>query len=113
MCRISFTYKAAKALLNPGALYTPLWQKWMNLPRHGWVKTHRIEDVRILASNHARVGPGHRTHIEDEGERCCLANTRVVMLHHGRIIFEGPAELFWKSNEPVIREFVEYDTVPQ
>lgn len=77
-----------------------------------WV-THRIEDVRILASKHARVGPGHRTQIEDEGERFCLANTRVVMLHHGRIIFEGPDELFWKSNDPVIREFVEYDTVPQ
>ena len=74
-----------------------------------WV-THRIEDVRILASKHARVGPGHRTQIEDEGERFCLANTRVVMLHHGRIIFEGPDELFWKSNDPVIREFVEYDT---
>jgi phospholipid/cholesterol/gamma-HCH transport system ATP-binding protein len=77
-----------------------------------WV-THRIEDVRILASKHARVGPGHRTQIEDEGERFCLANTRVVMLHHGRIIFEGPDELFWKSNDPVIREFVEYDTAPQ
>jgi len=77
-----------------------------------WV-THRIEDVRILASKDARVGPGHRIQIEDEGERFCLANTRVVMLHHGRIIFEGPDELFWKSNDPVIREFVEYDTAPQ
>ena len=77
-----------------------------------WV-THRIEDVRILASKHACVGPGHRTQIEDEGERFCLADTRVVMLHHGRIIFEGPDELFWKSNDPVIREFVEYETGPQ
>ena len=42
-----------------------------------------------------------------------MANTRVMMLHHGRIIFEGPDELFWKSNDPVIREFVEYDTAPQ
>ena len=77
-----------------------------------WV-THRIEDIRFLASKHACVGPGHRTQIEGEGERCRLANTRVVMLHHGRIIFEGPDELFWKSNDPVIREFVEYDTAPQ
>ena len=77
-----------------------------------WV-THRIEDVRILASKHACVGPGDRTQIDDEGERCCLANTRVVMLHHGRIIFEGPDELFWKSNDPVIREFVEHDTALQ
>ena len=77
-----------------------------------WV-THRIEDIRILASKHVGVGPGDRTQIEDEGERFCLANTRVVMLHHGRIIFEGPDELFWKSNDPVIREFLEYDTTPQ
>lgn len=77
-----------------------------------WV-THRIEDIRILASKLARVGPGHRTQIEDEGERFCLANTRVVMLHHGRIIFEGPDELFRKSNDPVIRAFVEDDTAHQ
>src|SRR4030095_3371235 len=77
-----------------------------------WI-THRIEDVRILASKPARVGPGHRTQIEDEGDRFCLVNTRIVMLHQGRIIFEGPDELFWKSNDPVIREFVEYDTAPQ
>jgi phospholipid/cholesterol/gamma-HCH transport system ATP-binding protein len=70
-----------------------------------WV-THRIEDVRILASKHARVGPGHRTQIDDEGERCCLPNTRVVMLHHGRIIFEGPDELFWKSNDPTFSKTV-------
>lgn len=77
-----------------------------------WV-THRIEDVRFLASKTARVAPGNRTQIEDEGERFCLANTRVMMLHHGRIIFEGPDELFWKSNDPVIREFVEFDMAPQ
>lgn len=77
-----------------------------------WV-THRMEDVHILTSKYASVGPGHRTQIYDEGERLCLANTRVVMLHHGRIIFEGPDELFWKSNDPVIREFVGYDTALQ
>src|SRR5690349_17281882 len=31
-----------------------------------WV-THRIEDVRILASKHACVGPGHRTQIDEIG----------------------------------------------
>lgn len=77
-----------------------------------WV-THRIEDVRFLASRRAAVAPDHRTRIEDEGDRFCLVNTRVVMLHRGRIIFEGPDELFWKSNDPVISEFVEYDTARQ
>ncbi|HEX7296422.1 MAG TPA: ATP-binding cassette domain-containing protein [Pyrinomonadaceae bacterium] len=77
-----------------------------------WV-THRIEDVRCLASKTACVAPGNRTQIINEGDRFCLANTRVMMLHHGRIIFEGPDELFWKSNDPVIREFVEFDMAPQ
>jgi len=31
------------------------------------------------------------------------------MLHHGRIIFEGPDEQF--SNDPVIWEFLEYDMI--
>ena len=75
-----------------------------------WV-THRIEDVRFLASRRAAVAPDHRTRIEDEGDRFCLVNTRVVMLHRGRIIFEGPDEQFWQSDDPVIREFLEYDMI--
>lgn len=75
-----------------------------------WV-THRIEDVRFLASKRVAVAPDHRTRIEDEGDRFCLVNTRVVMLHHGRIIFEGPDEQFWQSDDPVIREFLEYDMI--
>ena len=75
-----------------------------------WV-THRIEDVRFLASKRVALAPDHRTRIEDEGDRFCLVNTRVVMLHHGRIIFEGPDEQFWQSDDPVIREFLEYDMI--
>jgi phospholipid/cholesterol/gamma-HCH transport system ATP-binding protein len=74
-----------------------------------WV-THRIEDVRFLASRRAAVAPDHRTRIEDEGDRFCLVNTRVVMLHRGRIIFEGPDEQFWQSDDPVIREFLESES---
>jgi phospholipid/cholesterol/gamma-HCH transport system ATP-binding protein len=75
-----------------------------------WV-THRIQDVRFLASKRVALGPDHRTRIEDEGDRFCLVNTRVVMLHHGRIIYEGPDEQFWQSNDPVICEFLEYDMI--
>jgi ABC-type transporter Mla maintaining outer membrane lipid asymmetry ATPase subunit MlaF len=32
-------------------------------------------------------------------------------LHRGRIIFEGPDEQFWQSDDPVIREFLEYDMI--
>jgi phospholipid/cholesterol/gamma-HCH transport system ATP-binding protein len=75
-----------------------------------WV-THRIEDVRFLASKRVALTADHRTRIEDEGDRFCLVNTRVVMLHRGRIIFEGPDEQFWQSKDPVICEFLEYDMI--
>jgi phospholipid/cholesterol/gamma-HCH transport system ATP-binding protein len=75
-----------------------------------WV-THRIEDVRFLASKYVGVAPDHRTQIKDEGDSFCLVNTSVVMLHRGRIIFEGPDEEFWQSKDPVIREFLEFDMV--
>jgi phospholipid/cholesterol/gamma-HCH transport system ATP-binding protein len=75
-----------------------------------WV-THRIEDVRFLASKRVALAPDHQTRIEDEGDRFCLVNTRVVMLHHGRMIFEGPDEQFWQSKDPVICEFLEYDMI--
>jgi ABC-type transporter Mla maintaining outer membrane lipid asymmetry ATPase subunit MlaF len=36
-------------------------------------------------------------------------NTKVVMLHQGRIIFEGTDEQFWASTDPFIREFLTFD----
>lgn len=73
-----------------------------------WV-THRIDDVRFLASKYVTVTPDKKAQIEDEDNRLCLVNTSVVMLHRGRIIFEGPDEQFWQSNDPFIREFLEFD----
>ncbi len=74
-----------------------------------WV-THRVEDVRFLASKYLRIGPDNKVRIEDEGDRLRLVNTKVVMLHKGRIIFNGPDEEFWQSDDPFIREFLEFDT---
>jgi len=75
-----------------------------------WV-THKIEDIRFLASKYLEVTPDNKTQIEDEGDRLCLVNTRVVVLHRGRIIFEGPDEQFWQSSDPFIREFLEFDMI--
>ena len=74
-----------------------------------WV-THLIDDVRFLASKYVDVRPAasSRIQIEAEDGRLCLVNTSVIMLHRGRIIFDGPDEQFWKSKDPVIREFLEY-----
>lgn len=57
-----------------------------------------------------KVAPwGEKAKIEDEGDKFCLISTKVVMLHHGRIIFEGTDEQFWHSSDPFIREFLEFD----
>jgi phospholipid/cholesterol/gamma-HCH transport system ATP-binding protein len=74
-----------------------------------WV-THRIEDVRFLSSKYIVAARGDVTRIQDEGNKLCLVNTKIVMLHHGRVIFEGTDEQFWHSDEPFIREFLEFDT---
>ena len=84
-----------------------------------WV-THRIEDVRFLSSKYIAAAWPAQTNgdqlkadqirIEDEGDKLRLVNTKVVMLHHGRIIFEGPDETFWESKDPFIRDFLEFET---
>jgi phospholipid/cholesterol/gamma-HCH transport system ATP-binding protein len=73
-----------------------------------WV-THHIEDVRYLSSNFIVAARGDEVQIEEEGDRLVLINTKILMLHRGRIIFEGTDEQFWQSDDPFIREFLEFD----
>jgi phospholipid/cholesterol/gamma-HCH transport system ATP-binding protein len=73
-----------------------------------WV-THRIEDIRFLSSKFIVAAWGVQARIEDEGDKLCLINTKVIMLHRGRIIFEGTDEQFWSSQDPFIRRFLEFD----
>jgi phospholipid/cholesterol/gamma-HCH transport system ATP-binding protein len=73
-----------------------------------WV-THRIEDARFLSSKCIVAAWGDEVEIADEGDGLCLINTKFLMLHRGRIIFEGTDEQLWQSNDPFIREFLEFD----
>jgi phospholipid/cholesterol/gamma-HCH transport system ATP-binding protein len=75
-----------------------------------WV-THRIEDVRFLSSKFIAAAWGDEAKIDEEGDRLCLMNTKFLMLRDGRIIFEGTDEQLWQSDDPFIREFLEFDTV--
>jgi phospholipid/cholesterol/gamma-HCH transport system ATP-binding protein len=75
-----------------------------------WV-THRLEDVRFLSSKYIVAAHGSEAKIEDEGDKLCLINTKFLMLHEGRIIFEGTDEQLWQSNDPFIREFLEFDAM--
>ncbi len=75
-----------------------------------WV-THRLEDVRFLSSKYIVAAHGSEAKIEDEGDKLRLINTKFLMLHQGRIIFEGTDEQLWQSNDPFIREFLEFDVL--
>jgi phospholipid/cholesterol/gamma-HCH transport system ATP-binding protein len=74
-----------------------------------WV-THRLEDVRFLSSKFIAAAWGDRVKIQDEGDTLRLVNTKILMLDQGRVIFEGTDEQFWDSDNPVIREFLEFET---
>lgn len=74
-----------------------------------WI-THRIEDVRFLSSKYF-AGLDSEPQLQEEDEKLCLINTKFLMLHEGRIIFEGTDEQLWQSDDPFIRDFLEFDSV--
>ncbi len=67
--------------------------------------THRLRDAFTLASEYATNGDG-KTLFHWEGDDLCIANTRFLMLHEGKIIFEGPDELLRRSEDPYIKRFL-------
>jgi len=77
-----------------------------------WV-THRLEDVRFLSSKFIVAAWGDQVEVAEEDDKLCLVNTKFIMLHRGRIIFEGTDEQLWQSEDPFIREFLEFDSQHQ
>jgi len=70
-----------------------------------WV-TQNMDEVRYLASHfYDRTKEGTLV-LRKESDRFCLINTKILMLAHGRIVFDGPDELFWSSAEEYIRQFL-------
>jgi len=74
-----------------------------------WV-THMMEDVRFLSSKHIVAAWGNQAKTKEECYKPGSVNTKILMLHRGRIIFEGTDEEFWHSDDPFIREFLQFDT---
>ena len=67
--------------------------------------THRMRDAFTLATEYATNGDGQTTfHTEDNF--ICIANTRFLMLHNGKIIFEGPDEVLRRSKDEYIKRFL-------
>ncbi|MER3426713.1 MAG: organic solvent resistance ABC transporter ATP-binding protein [Pyrinomonas sp.] len=68
--------------------------------------THEMNNVEYLTGEYATIDERGNVVFEEEGERLCLLNTKIIMIRDGRIIFSGTDEELFKSEDPYIRWFV-------
>ncbi|HST52110.1 MAG TPA: ATP-binding cassette domain-containing protein [Pyrinomonadaceae bacterium] len=68
--------------------------------------THEMNNVRYLTSEYAVVNEDGEIIFEEEGQRLCLTNTKVLMLRGGKIIFEGTDESLHKTEDAYIQRFI-------
>src|ERR687884_873378 len=68
--------------------------------------THEMNNVKYLTSEYAVVNDDGEINFEEEGQRLCLVNTKVLMLRGGKIIFEGTDESLHKRDDPYIQRFI-------
>ena len=65
-----------------------------------------MNNVEYLTSEYAVIDERGNVVFEQEGERLCLLNTKIIMIRDGRIIFSGTDEELFKSDDPYIRWFI-------
>ncbi len=68
--------------------------------------THEMNNLGYLTSEYAVVDDSGEVVMEQEGERLCLINTKIMMLRDGEIIFSGTDELLRKSDDKYIQRFI-------
>ncbi|MDT7687449.1 MAG: phospholipid/cholesterol/gamma-HCH transport system ATP-binding protein [Acidobacteriota bacterium] len=68
--------------------------------------THEMNNVKYLTSEYAVVNDDGEIVFEEEGQRLCLINTKVLMLRGGKIIFEGTDEALHKTEDKYIQTFI-------
>jgi phospholipid/cholesterol/gamma-HCH transport system ATP-binding protein len=68
--------------------------------------THEMNNVQYLTSEYAVVNDDGEINFEEEGQRLCLVNTKVIMLRGGKIIFEGTDESLHKNTDDYIQRFI-------
>jgi phospholipid/cholesterol/gamma-HCH transport system ATP-binding protein len=68
--------------------------------------THEMNNVEYLSREFAAVNDAGEVIFEQEGERLCLINTKVMMMKEGNIIFSGTDEMLQKTEDPYIRKFL-------
>ena len=68
--------------------------------------THEMNNVKYLTSEYAVVNDEGEINFEEEGQRLCLVNTKVIMLRGGKILFEGTDEALHKNTDDYIQRFI-------
>ena len=68
--------------------------------------THEMKNLDYLASEYATVDESGEVVFEEEGERLCLINTEIIMIHEGKILFEGKYEELQAHEDPYIQKFL-------
>ena len=68
--------------------------------------THEMNNVGYLTSEYAAINEAGEVVFEQEGERLCLTNTKVMMIRDGRVIFSGSDEQLRRAEDPYIRRFL-------
>jgi phospholipid/cholesterol/gamma-HCH transport system ATP-binding protein len=65
--------------------------------------THRLQDAFTLATHRYNLEAGHMEKIPDNG---IDDSTRFLVLHEGRIVFDGSTLELTHSQDPWIREYL-------
>lgn len=68
--------------------------------------THEMKNLEYLSSEYAILDEEGHVMFEEEGERLCIINTEIIMLHEGKIIFSGKEEQLRASKDRYIQRFL-------
>ena len=72
------------------------------------VSTHQLRDAFYVATH---VATGHDGEVERAADESGGGNAEFMVLHNGRLHFEGPADELLASDDPYLKEFL-FKTLP-
>lgn len=68
--------------------------------------THEMDTVNYITTAFAAITEKGEVTVKEEGDNFCLSNTKILMLHEGRVIFSGTNEEFVQSEDAHIQQFI-------
>jgi phospholipid/cholesterol/gamma-HCH transport system ATP-binding protein len=68
--------------------------------------THEMDTVKYITTAYAVVSEKGEVTLQEEGDKFCLSNTKILMLREGHVIFSGTNEEFIQSEDPYIQKFI-------